>query len=290
MDADSSAAGPAENRPSGAVDHEAVHDRLDAGQLSGDPLPQRRIIPQLLRLHAADHPLGLGDERIEVGIGADVELPEPFEEPGQVFDGRVAEHLRLPVVAPREPFGEMLDEPSEFFEKRRLGQPHRLIEPGLHPLALLPVQIRRELPQVVGWLDAGKVPRHVEQPDQRLRIVCDAVEPAQPLASGGLEGVESLIEGSDRLDQLGLESVHLAADRFEVILADEADAWLRERQALRLEEGHRAMSDGRDSPEGGVAGVEQLLAGGEKVPFRSEGIGPRGPAALPTVPCGHRTR
>src|SRR5690606_32192538 len=49
------------------------------------------------------------------------------------------------------------------------------------PAALLLIEFRAELPQVIGRLDARKLPAHVEEADKRLRIVARIVEPAQPL-------------------------------------------------------------------------------------------------------------
>ena len=74
---------------------------------------------------------------IELLVAADVQLAEPLEELGQVLDRRVAEDLGLAVVLAREPLGQVGDQLGQFGGERLLGQPHGLVETGLHPLALL---------------------------------------------------------------------------------------------------------------------------------------------------------
>ena len=68
--------------------------------LRGDVLPQPGVVAQVLRLDAADDPLGSGHELVELLAAADVQLAEPLEELGQVLHGRVPEDLRLAVLLP----------------------------------------------------------------------------------------------------------------------------------------------------------------------------------------------
>ena len=57
-----------QNRPPGAIDQQAVQRGLHAGQLRHHPLPQRRVVAQLLRLDAANDLLRLADQLVELRV------------------------------------------------------------------------------------------------------------------------------------------------------------------------------------------------------------------------------
>ena len=56
----------AEDVPPRPIDQQAIQHRLHAGELRGDLLPQGHVVPQGLRLDAADDPLGLADQLVEL--------------------------------------------------------------------------------------------------------------------------------------------------------------------------------------------------------------------------------
>ena len=122
-----------------------------------------------LRLDAADDPLSLADELVQLLAAADVQLPEPLEELGQVLHGRVAEDFRLAILLARQPLGQVGHQLGQFGGERLLGQPDRLVETALHPLAFLFVELRVELLKVVGRFHAGEVELDGEQASQATR-------------------------------------------------------------------------------------------------------------------------
>ena len=99
-------------------------------------------------------------------LRADVQLAEPAEEVRQVVHGRVAEDPAAgrPRPTPVIALAQVGDQPGELLQERLLGQLHRLLEPRRHAGPLLLVDGRAELPQVVGRLDAGEVPRTSNRP------------------------------------------------------------------------------------------------------------------------------
>jgi hypothetical protein len=58
-----------------------------------------------------------------------------------------------------------------------------------------------------------------------------------------------------------------------VVVGDEPDAGLGERQRAAAPVGVGLAADGGDGAEGGVSGVEELLAGGERGALGVEGLG-----------------
>ena len=60
-------------------------------------LTQAGIIAKLLRCNTSDDPLGVFDQRIQLLVGADIQLPKAVEEFRQVFDRRIPEDLGLAV-------------------------------------------------------------------------------------------------------------------------------------------------------------------------------------------------
>src|SRR5688500_9495959 len=105
-----SSLGAAENVPPRSVDEQSIEHRLHAGQLSGDLLSQGQIVPQCLWLDAADHPLRLRHQLIELLVRAHIKVAEPLEELAEVVNRRVAEDLGLAVFAATEPLGEVRHE------------------------------------------------------------------------------------------------------------------------------------------------------------------------------------
>ena len=76
----------AEDVPPRTVHQQAIEHALHAGHFRGNVLPQAGVVAQVLRLDAADDPLGVGHQAVELLVAADVELAEPLEELGQVLD------------------------------------------------------------------------------------------------------------------------------------------------------------------------------------------------------------
>ena len=66
----------------------------------GHVLPQPGVVAQILRLHAADDPLSLADELIQLLAAANIQFTEPLEELGQVLHGRVRNIFGLPSSLP----------------------------------------------------------------------------------------------------------------------------------------------------------------------------------------------
>ena len=66
---------------------------------------------------------------------------------------------RAVLVGSRDALGQMSDQLGELVQKRLLGKLNGLIEARLHPLLLLPVEVRREPEQVVRRLDVRDSPR-----------------------------------------------------------------------------------------------------------------------------------
>ena len=120
----------AQNVPPGSVDQQTVKNRLHAGQLRGHLLTQAGVITQCLRLNATHDALGLGNQVVQLFIGAHVELPKPFKEFGQVRNCRIAEDLGLAVVLTGDAFGQMGDQLGQFACKCFFGQPNRLVKAG----------------------------------------------------------------------------------------------------------------------------------------------------------------
>ena len=58
---------------------QTIEDCLYAGELGGHLLAERLVVPELLRLDAADDSLGLVHQHFQLLIGADVEMAEPLE-------------------------------------------------------------------------------------------------------------------------------------------------------------------------------------------------------------------
>ena len=60
---------------------------------------------------------------------------------------------------------------GQFGSERFLGQADGFIEPRLHALAFLPIQLGIELAQIVGWFHAGEIKIHGEHAHQGVRII-----------------------------------------------------------------------------------------------------------------------
>jgi len=118
-------------------------------------LPQILVIAKGLGFHAPDDSLGVGHKLVELLTGADVELAEPREEFGEVFQDAVAKDFGLPIILAGEPFGEMTHQLGQLGGECLFGQTHRFIEAVLYPAALLFVQGRVELLKVRRRLFCG---------------------------------------------------------------------------------------------------------------------------------------
>ena len=165
----------------------------------GDVLPQAGIVPQILRLDAADDPLGLADQLIQLLAAADVELAEPLEELGQVLNGTISENLGLAILLARKPLRQVRDQLGQFGGKRLLGQTHGFVETGLHPLALLFVELRVELLQIVWGFHRGKIELHGKHAAQRFRVVPGVEQRSEPLPGRGLQFAVVAVQGLRRL-------------------------------------------------------------------------------------------
>ena len=147
----------------GAIHQQIIQHGLHLGQFAGHALPQHLVVSQRLGFDARDDLLALVDQFVELLVAADVELAEPVKELREVLDGRVAKHLGPPVGLAGQPFDQMGHQLLQLLDKRLLGQLHRFVETSGHAFAFGLVQVRLELPQVVGNLQRREIPRHVEQ-------------------------------------------------------------------------------------------------------------------------------
>ena len=96
---------------------------------------------------------------------------------------------------------------------------------GNAPLLLF-VDLRGDLQQVIGRLDGREIPIQSEQPPDFRRVVGRIVEP--PQAASGI-GFDVLIDGIEigfGLHQFLTEAGQGMHKRFDVVLADEANAGL----------------------------------------------------------------
>jgi hypothetical protein len=162
-------------------------------------LPQPGVVPQILWLDAANDPLSLADELIELLVGTDVQVAEPLEELGQVLHGRVPEDARLAIRLAREPRGEVAYQLGQFGDERFLGQPHGLVEARRHTPALLLVQSGVELLKVVRGLHAGTIELHGKHASQRCGVVPGVEQRAETLAGCGLQLAVAAVQGLDGL-------------------------------------------------------------------------------------------
>src|SRR5437016_4239106 len=81
--------------PAWPIHQHALHLSLNPAHLGGNVLPQGTVVAQILGGHAAHQPLGFCDQRIQFGIGTDVEVPEALEELSEVGDGGIAKDPTL---------------------------------------------------------------------------------------------------------------------------------------------------------------------------------------------------
>ena len=165
------------------------------------------------------------------------------------------------------------DQLRQFGDERLLGQPHRLVEAGLHPLALLLVQLGIELLKIARGSTLGKSNSMANKPGKRRGVVARVVEAAQPLPGRGLQLAVAAVEGLHGLGKLLLELPHLGREVVDAVLADEPDARLGIGQAQRLPVGDHLAAHGGDGFEGRVGDVQQFLAGGEELRFGVERLG-----------------
>jgi hypothetical protein len=190
----------AENVSPRPIDQQAVEDALHSGELRRNLLAEIRVLSERLWLHSPHDLLGLAHKHVELLAGADIEVAEPLEERSQVFDGRIAEDFRLAILVTAQALGQVADQPRQLVGKCLLGQLHRFFEPGRYALRFLGVELRAELPQVLGWLDRWKVVAGFKQPGERCRIIGAVIQSPQPLAGSRLE---LLVLVAERLDGIG---------------------------------------------------------------------------------------
>lgn len=199
-------------------DKQVVEYGSDLRQFAGDFLPERLIVPQALRFHATHDALALLDQLIEFFVAADIEPLEPLEEFAQVVDGRIAKRFGLAVVFSGKPFGQVRNQVLQFFDERLFGQSHRIIESSRDPFALLAVQVRMKLLQIVRRFDRRKIPADLKQAGQAGRIVGGIVQRTELLTGCGLQLVVMTIQGLHRDGQLLLKRFHLGVEVVDVIL------------------------------------------------------------------------
>ena len=99
-----------QNVPPRPIDQQPIEDRLHPGKLTGHALSQVLIVPQLLRLNAAYHALGLSHDFLELIVRVDVEPTKPLKELAEILDDRVPEYLRLAILGAAQAFGQMRDQ------------------------------------------------------------------------------------------------------------------------------------------------------------------------------------
>ena len=89
--------------PPRAIDQQAVENRLHAGELRRHLLSEGLVITELLGLDAADHPLRLDNQLIELLVRTNVEVTKPLEELTKVFDDRIAKYLGFAIFVAAQP-------------------------------------------------------------------------------------------------------------------------------------------------------------------------------------------
>ena len=94
----------------------------------------------------------------------------------------------------------------------------------MHPLALLLVELRVELLQIVRRLDAREIELHREHAVERRRVVAGVEERPEPLPGRGLQLAVVAVERGDRIGQFFLELPHLGGEVVDPVLADQPDA------------------------------------------------------------------
>ena len=112
------------------------------------------VVAQGLWLDTLDDLLGLGNEFVQLLIGADVELSKAAEARDQVLGRRVTENLGLSIDLARESFGQVFDQIGQLTGESLLRQLHSLVKARGYPLAFLFVESRIELLQVRRRFDA----------------------------------------------------------------------------------------------------------------------------------------
>ena len=141
------------------IHQQAIQHALHARHLRGDVLPQPGVVTEVLRLHAADDPLGVGRRADRVARWSGRSTRGTAGRTRSSSRWRESLNtLRLAVLLARQPLRQMRDQLGQFGGKRLLGQPHRLVEPLLHPLALLLIELRVELLQIVRGFHATENP------------------------------------------------------------------------------------------------------------------------------------
>ena len=184
---------------------------------------------QLLGFDALKQLLGLSDQVIELFVGLNVELSEPFEERVEVVHGRVAEDAAVAGFVIGESFGEMGDQFAELGDECLFGKCHGFFESAGHALVFLLVQRGVELHQVVGRLDGREVPFNQEQTFKRGWIITCVIELTQALASGGLHGIEVEIEAAYQVIELLTMLLHVGVELSDLVASHETDAGIGER-------------------------------------------------------------
>ena len=97
---------------------------------------QAGIVAKFLRCNTSDNPPGILNQRIQLLVGADIQLPEAVEELRQVFDRRIPEDLGLAVRLTGKPISEVGDQPRQFRGERFLGQLDGFIKLSLDPKSI----------------------------------------------------------------------------------------------------------------------------------------------------------
>ena len=90
----------------------------------------------------------------------------------------------------------MGDEAGELVEECLLGELDGFFKSGRDPGPLGLIKAGRELHEVVGRLDVGKIPHHAEEADEGLGVIRRVVERAQPFAGRLFELVVMPVEVS----------------------------------------------------------------------------------------------
>ena len=223
---DASSLGRTDDPSTRSVNKKSVEDGLDAGKLRGNLLAQASVVAQFLGLDTIDDLTTLRNKRVELFVRPHIQCAETIEELTQVSHRCVAENLGFAVFVTAQPLGKMRHQLRQFFDERLLGHLYGFIETGLHAAALLLVQFWVELLQIRRRLDAGKVPRDIEHPNERRWIVSFVVQTAESILCRRFERCISLVESGHGFVEFILEDAYLFLKRFECVLPHEANTRL----------------------------------------------------------------
>src|SRR5262245_9316019 len=90
-----------------SIDEQAIQHRLDTGQLRTYLLAEGAIVAQSLRRNPRSDFLCLLNQRFELIVAVDTQMPETLKKLVKVLEGAVAKYLGLTVVAAGKAFGEV---------------------------------------------------------------------------------------------------------------------------------------------------------------------------------------